>query len=542
MSQERRAAGHVPASSSEQPADPGHAPPAGGWVVHPYLLAVYPALYLYARNADFVSVFDLVRPTMLSLSMAALSMGLLRLIGLDPQRRGLLVSAAMLLWGLYGALVDVGTSILPVPPRGKTLIPAYAVVLLFVAVALRRSRPGFPKATTAANVMAGVMVAVPAVQIAASMVAGGALQESRPAAPTRATGALSTATSADDPDIYYFVLDAYGSADVLRDLYDVDIDGFLGALEDRGFYVAGESRANYPQTEHSLASTLNMRYLDELAALLGPDYTDRDPLNRLLKGSEVVGSLRGRGYSFVAFATTPNFVSMENADFYIEKDAEWTTEFETSLINATAFRPFFRRLVDDYEFKRAKIRYLFERVQDLSDVPGPKFVFAHVLAPHPPFVFAADGSATALDRPYNLGDGREVYGVDGYARGYRDSVQFLNRQLIPVVDAILAGAERPVAIILQGDHGGGMTLDWHQPERMIAERFPVLNAYLLPGGGARRLYPGISPVNTFRVLYNHYFGAEYPLLPDRSYFADQDRPYVFTLVPANSFEADDGGR
>ena len=450
----------------------------------------------------------------------------------------------MLLWGVYGALVDVGTSVLPVPPRGKTLIPAYAVVwsTLLVTVALLRSRPGFPKATTAANVMAGVMVAVPAAQIAASMAAGVALQESRPAAPTAATGSLSTAASANDPDIYYFVLDAYGSADILRDLYDVDIDGFLGALEDRGFYVARESRANYPQTQHSLASTLNMEYLDELAARLGPDYTDRDPLTRLMKGSKVVSSLRSRGYSFVAFATTPSFVSMNNADFYIEKDAEWTTEFETSLINATAFRPFFRRLVDDYEFKRAKIRHLLERVQDLSDVPGPKFVFAHVLAPHPPFVFAADGSATALDRPYNLGDGWEVYGVDGYVRGYRDSVQFLNRRMIPVVDAILSGADRPVAIILQGDHGGGVTLDWHQPERMIGERFPILNAFLLPGGGARRLYPGISPVNTFRVLYNHYFGADYPLLLDRSYFADQDRPYVFTLVPENSSEADDGGR
>lgn len=44
------------------------------------------------------------------------------------------------------------------------------------------------------------------------------------------------------------------------------------------------------------------------------------------------------------------------------------------------------------------------------------------------------------------------------------------------------------------------------------------------------LYPAISPVNSFRVIFNSQFGTEYPLLPDRSYFAPGDLPYSLTDV------------
>jgi hypothetical protein len=44
------------------------------------------------------------------------------------------------------------------------------------------------------------------------------------------------------------------------------------------------------------------------------------------------------------------------------------------------------------------------------------------------------------------------------------------------------------------------------------------------------LYPGISPVNTFRVILNTYFSAALPLLDDRSYFSRMTRPYDFIDV------------
>lgn len=43
-------------------------------------------------------------------------------------------------------------------------------------------------------------------------------------------------------------------------------------------------------------------------------------------------------------------------------------------------------------------------------------------------------------------------------------------------------------------------------------------AYYLPDGGDRLLYPEISPVNSFRVVLNAYFGVDMALLPDETYF------------------------
>ena len=64
-------------------------------------------------------------------------------------------------------------------------------------------------------------------------------------------------------------------------------------------------------------------------------------------------------------------------------------------------------------------------------------------------------------------------------------------------------------IIIQGDHG----LD-------TEARMAILNAYYLPGDGAKMLYPTITPVNSFRVVFNAYFGQEYPILPDTSLYSD----------------------
>ncbi len=63
------------------------------------------------------------------------------------------------------------------------------------------------------------------------------------------------------PDIYYIILDEYGREDKLRDEFGYDNTPFLRELTKRGFFVAKHSRSNYLQTDLSLTSSLNMRYL-----------------------------------------------------------------------------------------------------------------------------------------------------------------------------------------------------------------------------------------------------------------------------------------
>jgi hypothetical protein len=72
------------------------------------------------------------------------------------------------------------------------------------------------------------------------------------------------------PDIYYIILDGHARSDILAELYGYDNNWFVDSLRQRGFYVADRSRTNYAQTYLSLASTLNMTYLDSLAQAVGP--------------------------------------------------------------------------------------------------------------------------------------------------------------------------------------------------------------------------------------------------------------------------------
>lgn len=45
----------------------------------------------------------------------------------------------------------------------------------------------------------------------------------------------------------------------------------------------------------------------------------------------------------------------------------------------------------------------------------------------------------------------------------------------------------------------------------------ILNAFYLPGVNTDVLYPNISPVNTFRLVFNLYFNTDLQLLADESF-------------------------
>ena len=87
-----------------------------------------------------------------------------------------------------------------------------------------------------------------------------------------------------------------------------------------------------------------------------------------------------------------------------------------------------------------------------------------------------------------------------------------------VVSEILAKAKTPPIIILQGDHGFRAV----PGTNMTTEAMTILNAYHLPGAQPGWVYEGITPVNSFRMIFNRYFGTHYSYLPDLQ-LPDKDR-------------------
>jgi len=97
-----------------------------------------------------------------------------------------------------------------------------------------------------------------------------------------------------------------------------------------------------------------------------------------------------------------------------------------------------------------------------------------------------------------------------------------------IVPKIIANSARPPVILIQGDHGPTVASN-------SRSRMENLSVYYLPGVDAR-LYPTITPVNSFRVIFNAYFGQNLPLLEDVSRYSAYTDPFTFKPIP-NSCES-----
>jgi hypothetical protein len=345
------------------------------------------------------------------------------------------------------------------------------------------------------------------------------------------------------PDIYYIVLDGYGRQDILQALYEFDNSSFLSQLAARGFYVAKEASSNYIQTMLSLSSSFNMNYIQSLGEQ-GREVENRADLVELLENNKVRTVLAEHGYLLMSFGNEYK-ATISSAEIYYDEAesglASPVTAFESILIDHTMARvlshiPAFNKALIEmpYDTHRRHILFAFEKLQEVPAMDGSYLVYAHIIAPHPPFVFDERGGVIPHDAPFTLNDANYYmrdHSRKSYLAGYRRQIQYINTRVLETVDAILSKSETPPIVILQGDHGPGAYLHWGSLENTLpAERFGILNAYYFPDQDYARLYPSISPVNSFRVVLNQFFDQDYEILDDRHYYSSWSFPFDFIEV------------
>ena len=336
------------------------------------------------------------------------------------------------------------------------------------------------------------------------------------------------------PDIYYLILDAYARSDVMNDLFKFDNSPFLKRLENQGFFVARESTSNYCQTPLSITSSLNFEYLDDLGKELGTDLT---VLRERIGGNNLAATLDPLGYTFVSFSTGFEPTDLTDADLYLSPYPQFS-EFHRLLIDRTPLWPFLFMDGDRDLFTQSRDRTLFalDRLAQIAADPRPTFTFAHIVCPHPPFLFGENGEDTSRrDKRFFVTDGVKFQAIglepDAYIQGYRDQAVYITERIEGVIGQILAQSKEPPIVILQSDHGSGLRLNMESVEKTdLHERMSILNACYFPGQTYQGLYPTITPVNTFRVVLNTFFGAALELLPDRNYFSTWSQPYQFVDV------------
>ena len=314
-------------------------------------------------------------------------------------------------------------------------------------------------------------------------------------------------------DIYLVVLDSYRRSDWLRDSLHVDNAKFLQDLESLGFYVGDCSRSNYSYTLQSMTSELNMNYLVDLDLQM-----NNLDLSAALKNSVVRKLLENEDYEFVFFETGYPWIEMTDADRFIEFDetSAWNA-FELMFLETTLFKipyDYFLknsvdmsiedRLIHD---RAVSIKTTLDQLNPSLRNDAPLFVYAHVISPHAPYLFTSSGNINYDWEQDPRASARLTY-------------EYLNTRMVEVLSTIILESEIEPIIILQSDHGDGEG----------GYRNLILNAYYLPDGGSASLYPDITPVNTFRVIFNHYFGKNYSILDDLGYDSPGDDRYHFEII------------
>jgi hypothetical protein len=487
--------------------------------VHPLLAAAYPVVFLFATNAaDQVTLDPMWGPLAMAVGGAAVVLALTTLALRDWHRAALLTTVLVAAFFGYGHAWNAAASFLD---NQWPLIGAWALLVgigLFVAW---RSAGWARTASRALNLIAAIALLLNAWSVAGAMVAIGAVDPPRH---DLTELELSPADPSDLPDVYYIILDRYAGSTALTETYQFDNEPFLTALEARGFNVARHAHANYIKTPLSLASSLNLDYLDvDALKAQATEGKDREPIHRVLRDHLVVPTaLKELGYQYIHVSNwwTP---SATNVDADRTFRYEGQDEFSTVLAQTTLLRAFNEPETAptdpwDWRVLREHTRYALDRLDEIPTLPGPKYVFAHLLIPHDPYVFNADGTFT----------GREQVERLGQPESYRRQLSYANTRMLRLVDEILAESGPDAVIMLQADEGpfparyraDEWGFDWRQAhDEELEEKFGILYAMRVPGADleAAGFHDRMTPVNTFRLIFNARFGTHLPLLPDRSW-------------------------
>jgi hypothetical protein len=541
--------------------------------LHPFLITVYMVIELYTVNITEVPISVIWRPLGVLFVFTSLFYFLIYRFTKNWQVAGLILSLLLVLFFLYGRVysltknITIGGLILF---RHRVLLPVWILLGLGGTYFIWKRGERLTKSTRLVNSLALLLLAFPIISISVFTIK----QNFYASQLSAREGLIKPFGGQANPDIYYIILDSYTRQDILQDVFDLDTSEFTSGLEDLGFYVAQCSQSNYGHTSLSLTSSLNMEYIQTLLQGV-PEKDFNYWLRPNFRHSQIRTYLEKRGYITIAFYSGYHWGEWDDADYYFPVDSPPQAQscpviriepFEELLADTTLVRvisdvnPTWDGQLEDqiygacqnlsqiwarlsgvpdnssvtpqpapnfsfgasHQLHRENVLSVLETLPNIPKIPGPKFVFVHVILPHPPFVFGPNGENIDLETGRNMDDPKVAEEV--YRTGYPDQVQYADKRMLDILPLIIENSSSPPIIIVQGDHG---LVSYGS----LKDRMSILNAYYLPQGGETELYASISPVNSFRVIMNEYFNENLPLLPDVSYYSPATANFNYQIVP-----------
>ncbi|WP_249144426.1 sulfatase-like hydrolase/transferase [Bradyrhizobium lablabi] len=333
------------------------------------------------------------------------------------------------------------------------------------------------------------------------------------------------------PDIYWIVLDGYPRQDVLQDVFAFDDSSFIRSLTALDFIVLGKSRANFPITINSISSTLNMDYtIQGDGAGLKP-FPEAE-LYSIIKGkSRAVARLKALGYSYVHFENGYDYLTGCGAEE--AKCVHGNTgldELDTAILSNTPIIDLILHWdnpegrLEAATFAWGGVADLTSKLDEIRRTRAPFFLYAHIMAPHPPMRFHADCSFRFTDP--------DLQGWNAAARpAFIEQLNCVNTQTLTMLGRLLQ-SDPGALVALQSDHGTAFNGQFNKPpadwsDDDLHERFGALNALRLPAPCRASAAADLTLVDTFPLILSCLTGDEFKRHTPRFFVTPYDNSEAY---------------
>lgn len=524
------------------------------FLIHPFLYAILPVLVLYKQNISEAWPSLMFTPVIYSVALAILSWFIFLFFLRNKHKASVMTSIWLVLFFSYGHtylfLANKGVfNYIPVGPH-LFLLGSYFGILLLSYLLVFKMKDSVTKLTAFFNVASITLLLINLVYLVPyEMKRYSSLQTLDKYTQEHSLVDAEFLNKDEDtyPDIYYFVFDRFPNQTISNDYFGYDTTSFLEGLEDKGFYVATQSAANHPSSFQSISSSLNMNYLTFLPELIGDDYTDRSIIYKeLLEDNDVTKFLIGKGYNYYHLgssweASRQSYLATQNYNKFIGFNVFESFLYENTLLNVligklngeSTFTS-----VELLELHQENVPYKVEKIKKLSKESDRKFVFSHFLLPHPPYLFNENCEKRTFEEVRNT----------PINEAYVKQIECATKTINDLAETIIENSQRPVVIVIQSDEGPFISLD-HADEYeyydinakdAIQVHSRILNTYYINDKedlSKTAIYEDLglnqhsSPVNSFRTIFNYYFGTNFELFDNKTYiFEDPYKPYRFIDV------------
>ncbi len=271
----------------------------------------------------------------------------------------------------------------------------------------------------------------------------------------------------DKPDIYVIALDGYPRADVLANAFQFDNRGFLASLTAQGFTVVANAETPYAEPVRTLAACFNLAPIAAWMPESLPERSLAHYIQRALDEGRLIPALQAQGYEAIGF--DPGIEALRPSSQYDETRRPLTIlgEFERILcdrtIAARALQFYFyvrygNPVYWQFESTRRYINFVFDELPEVAAArsDAPRFAFAYLPTPEPPFLFNADGSRAF---PYAIGPldtAKLFFDPAIHRQAFLDQLAYVNRRVSESVSEVQENASRPCVIVIMSLRGAAL--------------------------------------------------------------------------------------